>query len=543
MKKKRKRSGKDHDDAPPTSAPQVDAPTLDREPKKKKKGKRINEDVVMATEPQKKKKKKSKGKHNDDDVPALRTTQPKTKGTPYNSIDDVTTTKKKKKKTKSTHSNNDEAKSCSHNKTKLAEASPVITVDNAPSYTPCSSFTDAGFSLPLLQATSTFTNPSPIQSHCWPLIATRRDIVGIAATGSGKTLAFGLPALQRLHNNNNNTNNNNTNNNNTTTTPRVLILAPTRELACQTADVLSAAAAPINASVICLYGGVPRKEQIQVVKRGVHVVVGTPGRVQDLLQDGCLRLGAVSYAVLDEADRMLDLGFEPSVRAILAATAPTRQTLMFSATWPAAVRALAGEFMSNPIKVTVGSEALSANHSVAQVVEVVDMGAKEGRLLSLLAQHKAKKTIVFVLYKKEASRMEAFLQRKGWRVAAVHGDLSQQARSQAVESFKAGHAPLLLATDVAARGLDIPDVDLVINYSFPLTTEDYVHRCVYCCLWWHVYDNNNTGLVGLGVLAKRAPRTRCFAGRRTRHVLVSSSTCCARQGSPCHQSCSSLARR
>ncbi len=346
-----------------------------------------------------------------------------------------------------------------------------VTVENAPPNTsPVLTF--AGFPQPLLAATATFTTPSPIQSHCWPIIAAHRDLVGIAATGSGKTLAFGLPALQRLMSSSSAAA--------APPTPSTLVLAPTRELACQTADVLKAAAQPIRARVVCLYGGVNRREQVQDVKRGIHVVVGTPGRIQDLMQE-CLDLSTVTYAVLDEADRMLDMGFEPHVRAILYATNPARQTLMFSATWPLEVRSLAGEFMRNPAKVTIGSEGLSASHTVQQIVEVVEHAAKEQRLVSLLhgPYKSSRKMIVFVLYKKEAARMESFLTRKGHRVAAVHGDLSQQARTEAVEAFKAGKAPLLLATDVAARGLDIPDVDVVINYSFPLTTEDYVHRYVY----------------------------------------------------------------
>jgi ATP-dependent RNA helicase DBP3 len=187
----------------------------------------------------------------------------------------------------------------------------------------------------------------------------------------------------------------------------------------------------------------------------------------------------VTYLVLDEADRMLDLGFEPHIRTICSGVRADRQTLMFSATWPSAVQKLAAAYMVNPVRVTIGSQDLSASHSVAQTVEVIEPHARDNRLLELLNQHhksRSNRIIIFVLYKKEAPRVEALLQRRGLTCGAIHGDISQVQRTSAVEKFKAGTVPLLVATDVAARGLDIPDVEVVINYSFPLTTEDYVHR-------------------------------------------------------------------
>ena len=209
------------------------------------------------------------------------------------------------------------------------------------------------------------------------------------------------------------------------------------------------------------------------------------GRLIDLMQEQSCDLSDVSYLVLDEADRMLDQGFERDVRKIIAATHAERQTCLFSATWPDTVRELAHEFLQNPIKITIGSDDLTAGSTIEQIVEVFDDDRqRQWKLLELLKTHqksgpktdkkgKMKRVLIFVLYKKEATRIEEFLQAKGWNATSIQGDKSQAARQQAVDDFKAGTIPLLVATDVAARGLDIPGVDLVINFSFPLTIEDY----------------------------------------------------------------------
>jgi ATP-dependent RNA helicase DBP3 len=262
--------------------------------------------------------------------------------------------------------------------------------------------------------------------------------------------------------------------------PRCLMLAPTRELAQQIADVLTEAGAPCGINSVCLYGGTSKGPQISALKSGVEIVIGTPGRLKDLIEMGICRLNEVSFVVLDEADRMLDMGFEPEVRAILSQTSSVRQMVMFSATWPFAVHQLAQEFMDpNPIKVVVGSEDLAANHDVMQIVEVLDDRARDSRLVALLDKyHRAQsnRVLIFVLYKKEAGRVEAMLNKRGWKAVSVHGDKAQHDRTKALSLFKEGKCPLMIATDVASRGLDIPDVEVVINYSFPLTTEDYVHR-------------------------------------------------------------------
>ncbi|KAJ0427826.1 putative RNA helicase [Helianthus annuus] len=245
-------------------------------------------------------------------------------------------------------------------------------------------------------------------------------------------------------------------------------------------DVLSDAGKPSGVRSVCVYGGTSKGPQISALKSGVDIVIGTPGRLKDLIEMGVCQLQEVSFVVLDEADRMLDMGFEPEVRSILSKTSSVRQVVMFSATWPLAVNQLSQEFMDpNPVKVVVGSEDLAANHDVMQIVEVLEDRARDERLVTLLEKyHKSRRNrvLVFVLYKKEASRVENMLQRRGWKVVSISGDKQQKARTEALQLFKDGTSPLLIATDVAARGLDIPDVEVVINYSFPLTTEDYVHR-------------------------------------------------------------------
>ena len=338
-------------------------------------------------------------------------------------------------------------------------------------------FDQCGFGDDLLQCCVGFQAPSAIQATCWPIVLSGRDLVGVAATGSGKTLAFGLPALTHIQANRNLQKGAG----GKTKLPQCLIMSPTRELAMQIAEVLVEAGKPAGLRTVCCYGGVPKRDQQQEIRQGVDVVVATPGRLQDLVEDCSLRLSAVTYLVLDEADRMLDLGFKPAIEAITKRVRTDRQTLMFSATWPRDVQELANDYLCNPAKVVIGSQDLAANHNVKQIVEVIDPEARGHRLLKLLqdyhgSKNRKNRVMIFVLYKKEAVRVENFLTGKGWKAVAVHGDASQHDRTRAVESFKSGQCPLLIATDVAARGLDIPDVEVVINYAFPLTIEDYVHR-------------------------------------------------------------------
>lgn len=340
-------------------------------------------------------------------------------------------------------------------------------------YAAFASFAESKLPNEVLECCKNFSKPSPIQSRAWPFLLDGRDFIGIAATGSGKTLAFGVPAMMHVLPKRKTEESKRKN-------PLCLVLSPTRELAQQISDVLCDAGKSCGVKSVCLFGGTSKGPQISSLKSGVDIVIATPGRLKDLIEMGICCLKEVSFVVLDEADRMLDMGFEPEVRAILSQTSSARQMVMFSATWPPPVHQLAQEFMDpNPVKVVVGSEDLAANHDVMQIVEVLDDRTRDERLIALLEKyHKSQRNrvLVFVLYKKEASRVENMVQKRGWKAVSIHGDKPQNARTQALSLFKEGTCPLMIATDVAARGLDIPDVEVVINYSFPLTTEDYVHR-------------------------------------------------------------------
>jgi len=322
----------------------------------------------------------------------------------------------------------------------------------------------------------TFKVPSPIQAQAWPIILAGRDMVGIAATGSGKTLGFLLPGMCKMLAGEYGKG--------YPAKPRALIIAPTRELAMQSASVaIEACAACPELSSLVVFGGQPKWEQRKKIQTlaTLDVLVATPGRLLDFVNDEVIDLSNVMYMVLDEADRMLDMGFEKDVRTIISMTVPAekgRQTVMFSATWPREIRELAATFMSDPVRVIVGSDKLSASTSVTQHVEVVEQMSKERKLLDLLRKHHTGKNriIVFALYKKEAARIESMLQRNNYKVAGIHGDKVQSAREEAVRLFEEGTLPILVATDVASRGLDIKGVEFVINVTFPLTVEDYVHR-------------------------------------------------------------------
>ncbi|KAK9667766.1 hypothetical protein RND81_13G010100 [Saponaria officinalis] len=344
---------------------------------------------------------------------------------------------------------------------------------NSAKYSVLSSFEAVKVPKDVMECCKGFDKPSPIQAHAWPFLLDGRDFIGIAQTGSGKTLAFGIPAMMHVLGKRKADKSRRVN-------PLCLILSPTRELAQQIADVLVDAGQSCGVKSACFYGGTSKGPQLAALKSGVDIVIATPGRLKDLIEMGKCYLKEASFVVLDEADRMLDMGFEQDVRSILSQTSSTRQMVMFSATWPMEVHQLAQEFMDpNPIKVVVGSEDLAANHDVMQIVEVLEEYTRDNRLVSLLEKyHKSQRNrvLVFVLYQKEADRVERFLQGRGWNVVGIHAGKPQQARTKSLALFKSGTCPLLIATDVAARGLDIPDVEVVINYSFPLTTEDYVHR-------------------------------------------------------------------
>ncbi|EXJ89587.1 hypothetical protein A1O3_02654 [Capronia epimyces CBS 606.96] len=324
---------------------------------------------------------------------------------------------------------------------------------------------------------SSFDKPSPIQSASWPFLLSGRDFVGVAETGSGKTIAFGMPLVFRLSALGKKKG------------IRAVIVAPTRELAIQVFEQIDKLCKTAHKlKPVCIYGGTNKDEQRRSLQ-GANVVVATPGRLKDFMSDGTVDLSKTRYLVLDEADRMLDKGFEDDIKHIISQmpSSSKRQTAMFTATWPKSIRDLAATFMKDPVKITIGRNAeedsgeLRANTRIVQKVEVMDGFAKQSRLLELLKEHTAGKKrndriLVFCLYKKEAFRIENFIRSRGYDVAGIHGDMAQSARIASLEAFKSGSVSLLVATDVAARGLDIPEVKLVINVTFPLTAEDYVHR-------------------------------------------------------------------
>ncbi|GAX72626.1 hypothetical protein CEUSTIGMA_g82.t1 [Chlamydomonas eustigma] len=387
-------------------------------------------------------------------------------------VGDATLAKNGKQIVKKLYKEHSEVTAMSAAKVNAVYQERCITVEGS-AIKPILKFEHTGLPANMLYATRTFAQPSPIQSQVWPIIMSGHDLIGIAATGSGKTLGFGIPALAHIKAQKDAGVVKGKG-------PFSVVMAPTRELALQISEVLVEAGSQCNVKCICIYGGVGKREQVEGLKKGVEIVVGTPGRLEDLMNEGSCKLHEVTYLVLDEADRMLDLGFEPHIRAICSQIRNDRQTLMFSATWPTAVQKMAAAFlMEAAVKVNIGSQDLSASHTIQQVVEVIEPFARNDRLLQLLQQHhssRKNRIIIFVLYKKEAPQVEQLLQRKGWKCGSIHGDISQPQRTAAVGAFKDGTIPILIATDVAARGLDIPDVEVVINYSFPLTTEDYVHR-------------------------------------------------------------------
>ncbi|MGH0186052.1 UNVERIFIED_CONTAM: hypothetical protein FKN15_024769 [Acipenser sinensis] len=315
-----------------------------------------------------------------------------------------------------------------------------------------------------------FTEPTPIQAQGWPVALSGKDMVGIAQTGSGKTLSYLLPAIVHInhqpfleHGDG----------------PICLVLAPTRELAQQVQQVAAEYGRASRLKTTCIYGGAPKGPQIRDLERGVEICIATPGRLIDFLEVGKTNLRRCTYLVLDEADRMLDMGFEPQIRKIVDQIRPDRQTLMWSATWPKEVRQLAEDFLKEYIQINVGALQLSANHNILQIVDVCNDSEKDDKLLRLLEEimsEKENKTIIFVETKRRCDELTRRMRRDGWPAMGIHGDKSQQERDWVLNEFKYGKAPILIATDVASRGLDVEDVKFVINYDYPNSSEDYIHR-------------------------------------------------------------------
>ncbi|MFC4762461.1 DEAD/DEAH box helicase [Dyella koreensis] len=329
------------------------------------------------------------------------------------------------------------------------------------------SFESLGLAPALLRALAEqgYANPTPIQAGAIPLVLEGHDLLAAAQTGTGKTAAFALPLLQKLS----------TGRETQTRRPRALVLTPTRELAAQVNENLRDYGKHIRVSTTTIFGGVSMGPQMQALRRGVDIVIATPGRLIDHMQQRSVDLSGVEVLVLDEADRMLDMGFLPALKRILSALPRQRQTLLFSATFAPPIKALAMQFMHEPREVSV-TPPNSVATTVSHHVHPVDATNKRDLLLHVLSQDSRRQTLVFSRTKHGADKLVRFLETGGLRAAAIHGNKSQNARTRALSDFKSGRITVLVATDIAARGIDIDQLPIVINFDLPMVAEDYVHR-------------------------------------------------------------------
>ncbi|MFL5755763.1 MAG: DEAD/DEAH box helicase [Chloroflexota bacterium] len=333
------------------------------------------------------------------------------------------------------------------------------------------SFTSLGLSPDLLRTVEEegYQEPTPVQERAIPFVLEGRDVLAAAQTGTGKTAAFTLPILDRLRRHAN-----------TSFSParhpvRCLVLVPTRELAIQVAEAVATygRSVPLRSTVV--YGGVPLDPQIRELRNGVELLVATPGRLLDLVGQRAANLGQVEILVLDEGDRMLDMGFLPDIRRIIDLLPARRQNMLFSATFSADIKALAGSILRDPAIIEVAPHGTAAD-AVRQIVYPVDRDRKEELLAHLVREGDWRQVLVFTRTKIAASRLASWLDRRGITATAIHSDRSQGDRLKALDAFKTGDVRVLVATDVAARGLDIEELPHVVNFELPWTPQDYVHR-------------------------------------------------------------------
>jgi len=351
-----------------------------------------------------------------------------------------------------------------------ADALPlVITVD--PIETPAVTFDSFGLHADILKAVleQGYNTPTPIQAQAIPVVLAGRDMMGAAQTGTGKTASFSLPIIQRL-----------LPLASSSASParhpvRALILTPTRELADQVADNVHNYAKYTALRSIVVFGGVDMNAQADALRRGVEILIATPGRLLDHVQQKNTQLGQVQMLVLDEADRMLDMGFLPDLQRILNLLPKERQTLLFSATFSNEIKKLSSSYMRNPVTIEVAQRNSTATN-VRQIVFEVPEGDKHAAVVQLIRERGLKQVIIFCNSKIGAGRLSRLIERDGIVASAIHGDKSQNERMQALEAFKKGEIVALVATDVAARGIDISDLPAVINFDLPFSAEDYVHR-------------------------------------------------------------------
>ncbi|MBS0959077.1 MULTISPECIES: DEAD/DEAH box helicase [Acetobacter] len=329
-------------------------------------------------------------------------------------------------------------------------------------------FSDLQLATPILKALADegYDKPTPIQAQSIPYLLQGRDLLGLAQTGTGKTAAFSLPILEYLHKNPKQSQ---------SRQARVLVLAPTRELVSQISDSFKAYSRYMKCSQAVVFGGVGQGRQVEVMRRGVDVLVAAPGRLLDLIGQGHIDLSALEVLVLDEADRMLDMGFVRDIRRIMTYLPEKRQTLLFSATMPRSISDLAGSLLNNPAKAEVTPPSSTVDR-IQQAVMFINGDDKREALLELVKSPKVVRAVVFTLMKHEANKVSEFLNKYGISSEAIHGNKSQGARERAMKGFRSGAVQVLVATDIAARGIDVDEVSHVFNYDLPNIPESYVHR-------------------------------------------------------------------
>lgn len=325
-------------------------------------------------------------------------------------------------------------------------------------------FSELNLTDPILRALADmgFSSPTEIQARAIPAILEGQDVIGKSHTGTGKTVAFGVPAVLRAA---------------PSGTTQTLILCPTRELAQQAeGELRKLCKYTEGVRVLAVYGGDPITSQIRQLKRGIEIVVGTPGRIMDLMRRHALRLDTLSLAVLDEADEMLSMGFREDIETILQAAPPDRQTILFSATMPSEILELTSEYQHDPLLIEAGNSAERTIDTVQQYYFEVPRGEKERALTLLLHAQQPRLSIIFCNTKKMVDELSRYLSEHGFQASALHGDMKQDMRTSVMNSFKSGRTPILIATDVAARGIDVDDVDAVYNFDIPQDFEYYIHR-------------------------------------------------------------------
>ena len=329
------------------------------------------------------------------------------------------------------------------------------------------SFSDLGLSPEVLNAIADagYVEPTPIQKEAIPYILMTRDVLGCAQTGTGKTASFTLPMIDIL-----------SSGRAKARMPRSLILTPTRELAAQISENFEIYGKYNKLTMALLIGGVSMTEQTKKLDRGVDVLIATPGRLLDHFERGRILLNDIKILVIDEADRMLDMGFIPDVEKIVGLLPRIRQTLFFSATMPPEIRRLSDKFLSNPKEITVAPSTRPAAETVTQGILVLDPKDKRDALLKIIAKQGFDTAIIFCNRKRDVDALHKSLKKNGYNAAALHGDMDQSSRNDTLERFKKGEIGMLVASDVAARGLDIDDLPVVFNYDVPMHAEDYIHR-------------------------------------------------------------------